>query len=241
MITAIDAGAGVPDTLRFIAVGGASVSPRLLNRASELGLPLYEGYGLSECSSVVALNSPQACRRSSVGKPLPHIRVELAEDGEILVRGNAFRGYVGEPPHDDDAAIGTGDLGRFDEDGFLYITGRKKTVFVTAYGRNVSPEWIERELCMEPVIAQAAVFGEAAPWNAAVVVPRTVDRAAIQSAIDRVNQTLPDYARVHQWISANAPFSHANDQATVNGRLRRSAIALAYGRRIRELYNEVHA
>jgi acyl-CoA synthetase (AMP-forming)/AMP-acid ligase II len=88
LIFAIEGGAPQPQRLRFIAVGGASVSPSLLERADRLGLPVYEGYGLSECASVVALNTPLARKLGSVGKPLPHLKVEIAEDGEILVSGN---------------------------------------------------------------------------------------------------------------------------------------------------------
>jgi len=235
LVSAIEAGLPRPASLRFIAVGGASVSPRLLQRASALGLPVFEGYGLSECSSVVALNQAGAQRPDSVGKPLPHVRIRIAGDGEILVSGNGFRGYVGEPPHDGEQAVATGDIGHLDEDGFLHVTGRKKNVFVTSFGRNVSPEWVERELCLHPAIAQAAVFGEAAPFNVAVIVARG---PGVQAAIDAVNRDLPDYARVREWIAASAPFSPANDQGTANGRLRRPQIRAAYAAAIEQRYRE---
>lgn len=236
LVMAIEAGVPRPPSLRFVAIGGAPVSPRLLQRAARLGLPVYEGYGLSECASVVALNALDDARPGSVGKPLPHVRVVLAADGEILVYGNAFRGYVGEPSRDPAAPVATGDLGCFDADGFLHLTGRKKNIFVTAFGRNVAPEWVERELCLQPAIAQAAVFGEAAPWNVAVIVSRSRDAAVIQAAIDAVNADLPDYARVRRWIVASHPFSTDNDQATANGRLRRASILAVYGRLLEQLY-----
>lgn len=235
LVSAIEAGLPLPACLRFVAVGGASVSPRLLQRAQALGLPVYEGYGLSECASVVALNHAGAQRADSVGQPLPQVRVRIAEDGEIRVAGNSFRGYVGEPAVARDSEVATGDIGHFDDDGFLHITGRKKNIFVTSFGRNVSPDWVERELCLQPAIAQAAVFGEAAPFNVAVIVARA---AGVAEAIAAVNRDLPDYARVRKWIAATAPFTPANDQGTANGRLRRAQIRAAYADAIAELYRD---
>lgn len=239
LVQAIAAGRPRPPHLRFVAVGGAPVSPRLLSSATDLGLPVFEGYGLSECASVVALNAPTACRPGSVGRPLPQLRVRVAGDGEIHVSGRGFLGYVGEPPRAPDQEIATGDLGRVDADGFLHLTGRRKNLFITAFGRNVAPEWIESELALQPAIAQAAVFGEARPWNVAVIVPRPgADAHAVDRAIETCNQELPDYARVRRWLAATAPFTPENEQATANGRLRRDRIRQHYHARIEGLYEE---
>ena len=123
----------------------------------------------------------------------------------------------------------TGDLGHF-EDGFLVLHGRKKHQFVTAYGRNVNPEWVEAELVQQAPIAQAWLHGEALAQNVAVLVPRRpgVADAELQAAIDRVNAGLPDYARVHRWLRADAPFGASNGLATANGRLRRNALFKHY-------------
>lgn len=229
-----------PARLRFLAVGGAPVSQRLLRRASACGVPVYEGYGLSECASVVAVNGPGQQRIGSVGKPLPHIELGFADDGEILVAGAVFDGYLGDRPESRERIVATGDLGYLDSDGYLHITGRKKHMFVTSFGRNAAPEWIERELTLHPAIAQAAVFGEARPWNSAVVVPTgasTVNgSAAIRRAIAEINKLLPDYARVARWIVADAPFSTANGQLTASGRIRRRNVWQHYGTRIEQLY-----
>lgn len=239
LVRAIEAGMPAPSSLRFVAVGGAPVAPRLLATAKQLGLPVYEGYGLSECASVVALNTPQATQAGSVGRPLPHLRVRIGSGGEVLVSGNAYLGYIGEPLREIGDAVATGDLGHLDENGFLHITGRRKNMFITAFGRNVAPEWVERELCLHPAIAQAAVFGEGRPWNVAVVLPRPgVDPDVIAFAIIQCNQELPDYARVSRWLLADAAFSPANDQATPNGRLRRLQIESHYRHRIESLYEE---
>jgi long-subunit acyl-CoA synthetase (AMP-forming) len=202
---------------------------------------VFEGYGLSECGSVVCLNTPGATRPGSVGRPLPHVRVTLAADGEVFVQGQPFAGYLGQAPRARAGGDGwpTGDLGRLDDDGFLYLTGRRRSVFITAYGRNVAPEWVERELALEPAVAQAAVFGEARPWNVAVIVPASgVDAAAVASAVRRANLGLPDYARVSQWLPADGPFTPGNGLLTGTGRVRRQAVQDRYRDRIETLYRQ---
>jgi len=241
LVVCIESGASASDHLRFLAVGGASVSPALLERAKKLQIPVYEGYGLSECASVVALNVPSANRIGSVGKPLPHIQLSFTHEQEIVVNGNAYLGYVGQqqPPQNN---VHTGDIGELDADGYLVITGRKKNIFITSFGRNVSPEWVERELKITPCIVQAALFGEAKPWNVAVIVPRpAATEAQINDAIQALNAKLPDYARVSRWILANAPFSPRNQQLTSNGRNRRDMILLHYQDQINALYEGIPA
>jgi long-subunit acyl-CoA synthetase (AMP-forming) len=238
LIVAIESGCPVPANLRFVAVGGATVGLRLLQRAKQAGLPVFEGYGLSECASVVALNTPQAYRAGSVGKPLPHVLLSFAEDGEILVDGALLQGYSGNRESLDSQHFWhTGDIGYLDEEGFLYITGRKKNIFITSFGRNVAPEWVERELTLNPAIAQAAVFGEARPFNVAVIVGRG-NAQAVEQAIAATNELLPDYARIQHWIAADAPFHPGNQQLTPNGRLRRNVIDALYREKINLLYEE---
>jgi long-chain acyl-CoA synthetase len=242
LVTVAQAGVPLPRGLRFVAVGGAPVAEGLLSQAAQLGIPVFEGYGLSECASVVSLNTPGACSRGSAGRPLPHVRLAFAEDGEILAAGTLLSGYTGNTTCTfRDGYWPTGDLGFIDADGFLHISGRKKNIFITSFGRNVAPEWVERELTLHPAIAQAAVFGEARPWNAAVIVPSSTNpetRDAIAGAIDDANRRLPDYARIKRWILAEAPFLPANGQLTPNGRLRRDAIFNVYRDRLDHLYEE---
>lgn len=215
--------------LRFVAVGGARVSEADLEAAAEAGIPAYQGYGLSECASVVALNRPGAHRAGSVGRPLPGVGVTVDAHGEILVRNQCMHGYLGDPPGRT-AVVATGDLGHLDDDGFLYVTGRRKNVFITSYGRNVAPEWPEAELLAQPEIAQACVFGEARATNTAIVVPAgaAVTASAIANAVERANAALPDYARVADWIVADEPFSPANGLATATGKPRRQDIEDRY-------------
>ncbi|WP_172147766.1 MULTISPECIES: AMP-binding protein [Pseudomonas] len=228
LVGAAERGLPLPDSLRFIAVGGGRVAPQLLERADALGLPVFEGYGLSECASVVCLNTPQQRRIGSVGKPLEHLEIRLGPDQEVLVKGPRLLGYLGEPAPQGDW-LATGDLGHFEE-GFLILHGRKKHQFITAFGRNVNPEWVEAELVQQLPIAQAWLHGEALPANVAVLVPRFADSSDedLAAAVEQVNRQLPDYARVHHWLRAEQPFSSANQLATANGRLRRAALYQHY-------------
>lgn len=235
LVEAVESGGDRPSHLRFVAVGGALVSPRLLERAEALGIPVYQGYGLSECASVVTLNTPAGQRPGSVGRVLPHCRLQIASDGEVWVHGAHFLGYTGEAPIDPDAPMATGDLGRLDDDGYLFLSGRKNDLFVTSFGRNVAPEWVERELCEEPIIDQAAVFGEARPWNVAAIVS-AASPDDVEAAVLRANARLPDYARVRHWIST-APFTADNEQLTANGRLRRERIWSTFRGRLNALYS----
>ena len=218
-------GTRAPASLKIVAVGGAAVGARLIEAAQSLGLPACEGYGLSEACSVQTLNLPGAQRPGSAGRALPHARLRVAADGEIEVAGSLFLGYLGEPG----PAPGwwrSGDLGEIDADGYLHVRGRSKQVLITAFGRNVSPEWVETALRGEPAIAQAVVFGEAQPALCAVLWPMRAELsdAALQAAVDRANATLPDYARVARWCRAAAAFSAETGLATPNGRPQRQAI-----------------
>lgn len=224
------------DSLRFVAVGGAPVSGRLLRRAQTLKLPVYKGYGLSECASVVSLNTPQSHRMGSVGKPLPHVQLKFGEDGEVLANGAVMLGYSGMEAVAPGEYWPTGDTGFLDEEGFLYLTGRKKNIFITSFGRNVAPEWVESELTHHPAIAQAAVFGEGRPWPVAVVVPRNPE--FVEDAIKQANGELPDYAQVAAWVVADAPFTPENGQLTSNGKLKRDSIWPIYRERIEKLYSK---
>ncbi|MDY7116435.1 AMP-binding protein [Halomonas sp. SSL-5] len=223
----VEARPHAPEGLRFVAVGGARVTDSLLDQAHRGGWPVFEGYGLSECASVVCLNRPGEPAHG-VGRPLPHAEVRVDDSGEVWVRGATMLGYLGEPAP---ASVwhATGDLGHWDGDA-LVLEGRRRDVFITAYGRNIDPQWVEGELCARPAIAQALVHGEALPANRALLVPASaeVDDARLAAAVAEANATLPDYARVHTWRRC-APFTPHNHQLTANGRLRRDAILSAHG------------
>jgi long-subunit acyl-CoA synthetase (AMP-forming) len=221
--------------LQFIAVGGGKSSKRILKQASALGLPVFEGYGLSECGSVVSLNLPGQEKIGSVGKALPHACVAISEEGEIVIEGQSMIGYLGEldQPLDN---IYTGDLGYIDEDGYIFISGRKNNKIISSFGRNISPEWVEASLSTSSLISQIAVFGEARPSLSAVVSSACNNIFEIQKAIDECNKYLPDYAQVRQWVCAAEPFTPGNNLLTNNGRLKRLDIEKVYREKLDELY-----
>lgn len=222
-------GRRAPEDLKLVAVGGAAVGAKLLLQARALGIPAYEGYGLSEGASVQTLNLPWADRPGSAGRALPHAELRVAPDGEIEVRGSLFLGYLGEVADAPDWWP-SGDLGHLDEAGFLHVSGRKKHVLITAFGRNVAPEWVETALRGEPAIGQAVVYGEGMSALCAVLWPSRLDldNAALQAAVDAANAGLPDYARVRLWLRARAAFSPETGLTTTNGRPLRDAIWRAH-------------
>ncbi|WP_237057134.1 thermostable hemolysin [Microbulbifer sediminum] len=238
LIAAVDSGWVPPPSLKFIAVGGGKVAPGLLRQARNHGLPVFEGYGLSECGSVVALNLPGADRPGAAGRPLPHCEIKV-QDGEVLVGGPRYLGYLGEPAETGEW-LATGDLGTFDTDGFLHITGRRKNILISSFGRNISPEWIESELLLSPLVAQCVVVGDDRPYCGALIFPRPgTDDAEIDRWLARVNGNLPDYARLPEWRRLTRPLDFQSGLLTANGRPRRPEIARAYASLIDSMYEPV--
>ena len=230
------AGERAPDGLAFVAVGGARVDPGAIAAARAAGIPAYQGYGLTECGSVVCLNRP-GDDGDGVGRPLDHVTVHV-DDGEVRVAGRAFRGYLGAGANTGSGqpAFATGDLGRIDADGHLHLSGRRGNLLITSFGRNVSPEWVESALLAQPAIAQAVVAGDARPWLAAVLVPAPGhDGDAVAHAVAVANALLPDYARLGGFTIA-APFTLRNGQATGNGRPVRAAVFDHHAAGIAALY-----
>lgn len=220
LVTEIEmTGSGLP-SLELVAVGGAHVSSTLIERADRVGLPLVQGYGLTECGSVVAIERPGERGRGTVGTPLDHVAVTLADDGEVIVSGGGHLGTVGHPRTP--GPIMTGDIGRLDEKGRLSIVGRKANLIITGFGRNIAPEWVEAALCAQPQIAQAMVMGEGEASLSALIVPCS-PIADVAAAVNAANAGLPEYARIGSWRIAK-PFLPAEGTLTPNGRLRRDAI-----------------
>ncbi|WP_071673009.1 AMP-binding protein [Nioella nitratireducens] len=202
-VAALDqSGTRPPANLRFVAVGGAPTAPALLQRAEALGLPVYEGYGLSECCAVVAMNRPGAARQGTVGPVLPMLDVTI-DAGEIVVSGpTVMQGYLGHPPAG--GTWRTGDLGHFNDDGALVVDGRKDWLIVTPEGRNISPEWVETRLTADPRIPAAGLLLD--PIHGLTVIAAcaaSVDVASIAAAL----ADLPPYARPRRVLRlpASAP------------------------------------
>jgi long-subunit acyl-CoA synthetase (AMP-forming) len=228
------------DELAFVAVGGAHVDAGLLARARALGVPAYQGYGLTECGSVVCLNRP-GDDGPGVGRPLQHAEIRI-DGGEVRVATGAFLGYMqagpAQAPCADRREFATGDLGHFDARGHLHLSGRRKNLLITSFGRNISPEWVESALLAQPCIAQAVVGGDARASLCAVLVPfPDAGSRELDAAVALANADLPDYARIRHWLMA-APFSAENGQSTGNGRPLRSAILASHADRFEAIYRK---
>ena len=219
--------------LKFIAVGGAVCSKGLLSKARKLNLPVYEGYGISECGSVISLNTSQKSD-GSVGQILPHQKISLADDGEIIATGELFLGYLGQE-NSQSEQFATGDIGRFDKDNNLHIIGRKKNIIINSYGRNISPDWIEAELLSLDEILQVTIYGEAKPFLTAICVSR-IEKEKILNAIEKINKTLPDYAQVKELIITTNAFSVQNGMLTASGKTKPQTIFNHYKEHLEKVY-----
>lgn len=235
LLAAAKQGWQVPSSLQFIAVGGAYVSPQLLQQAASLNLPVYQGYGLSECASVVALsNRPPASGSDTVGCALSCRDVEII-DGELVVK-TPFLGYLGDSKSATERVY-TGDLAQWTSQGELRILGRRKNLLINSFGRNISPEWVETALTDSGVIRQAMLLGDAKPYCSALLfAPADVSDDQLADTIKQVNHALPDYARVSAYQRLAAPFSTEQGTLTDNGRLKRSEIARQFEHQIAALY-----
>ena len=228
-------------SLKFVAVGGGKTPMALIKAAKSMGIPVYEGYGLSECASVLALNTPKDERIGSVGKVLSNRTIRVSKDGEIEVKNLNLPHYL-EKTDELAASSGewlpTGDLGHLDDDGFLYLDGRKKNVLITSFGRNISPEWPESLLLGSGLFRQAMVIGDGQAQLGALLVTAKegLSDEVIQAGVTSANQELPDYAQIKHWLLADEPFSPNNGLATANGRLKRDLIKKKFNDQIELLY-----
>ena len=208
--------------IRQCVTGAAPIAKEILEFFFACGVPVFEGYGMTETSTVATVNTVEAHRFGSVGKPLPGVEVKIAEDGEILLRGpNMMQGYykneeATKETLESDGWLHTGDLGYLDEDGFLFINGRKKDIIITAGGKNITPANLENGLKQNRWISQAIVIGDRRPYLVALItldpeeVPKFAEehglrpeqvpqseqmRAEVQNVVDAVNE---GYGRVEQ-------------------------------------------
>jgi long-chain acyl-CoA synthetase len=247
--------------LRFAIAGGAALGDQVAEFFDAVGVALYQGYGLTESAPVLAVNSPKANRRSSVGRAIPGVEIQIGDDGEILARSpGLMQGYWGNDEAtreaiDEQGWLHTGDIGRVDGDGFLYITDRKKDILITSGGKNVAPQPIEQLLTAQPAIAQVVVVGDNYPYLTALVVPRFEDlpppfagRAQeelladaafeqwIDAAVDAVNAQLSEHERVRNWQFLPRELSLAEGEMTPTLKVRRRVVLERYHDLVASMY-----
>ncbi|HTI87037.1 MAG TPA: AMP-dependent synthetase/ligase [Alphaproteobacteria bacterium] len=250
--------------LKAMVSGGAPLNPDVGLFFTALGVRILQGYGQTESAPVVSCNLPTKVKIETVGPPIDGCEVMIANDGEILVRGElVMEGYWNDPTNTAiairDGWLHTGDIGEFDKDGFLRITDRKKDIIVNSGGDNISPARVEGLLTLRPEIAQAMVIGDKHPYLVAVIVPDEAamrdwaaangvafDAAAVAAdprfrdvisrAIDAVNGELSVIERVRRFIFADEPFAIANGEMTPTLKVKRHAVKARYGTRLEALY-----
>jgi long-chain acyl-CoA synthetase len=224
-------GQNAPDTLRFVAVGGAPVAEGLMAAARRRGLPVRVGYGLTECCSVVCMNRPGEIGDGTVGHPIPGVHVGI-HNGEIFVSGRTVMdGYVAEP--DVAGAWPTGDLGSLDSDGRLIIKGRKDNIIVTSAGRNISPEWIEAMLATERSVGRCVIVDHDGALVAVLFPerPLAAGPAIFRSLLRDGTQAAPRYARPRKYMIMDGDETRELALLTPDGRPRRSEIRTMVARR----------
>jgi long-chain acyl-CoA synthetase len=227
--------------IRLATSGGAPLPLEIAEFFDAAGLPILQAYGLTE-NVCVAFNRPDNYKFGTVGPPMPGCEVRIAEDKEILVRSEMmFSGYYKAPEETakvfSDGWLLTGDLGEFDEDGFLKIIGRKKELIVTSTGKKVSPALLENMLKEHHLISQAMVYGEGRSFLVALITlnaPET--RETIQSIIDNVNRRVSSTESIKRFAILERDFEIARDEITPTGKLKRDVITDRFREQIEELY-----
>ncbi|HLY84970.1 MAG TPA: long-chain fatty acid--CoA ligase [Gaiellaceae bacterium] len=236
--------------LRVGVSGAAPLSTDVMEFFHALGVPVIEGYGLTETGSSATVNEPDDFRIGSVGRPVEGTEIRLAEDGEILIRSDAvFAGYYKEPEATaealtEDAWLRTGDVGEVDGEGFLRITDRKKDLIITAGGKNVAPQNLENALKTSRFVSQAIVVGDRRPYVTALV---TLDEAEIASSsrdpeqlvqeiVDDVNRDRMRVEQIKRFTILPRDFSQEEGEVTPTLKLRRAVIHEHFAAEIEKLY-----
>ena len=235
--------------LRVANAGGAPLSRDIAEFFHALDILILEGYGLSEVTTAATVNRPNDFKFGTVGKALPGVEIRLAEDGEILLRSNTvFAGYYRDENAtnevlDSEGFVHTGDVGHFDEDGFLVITDRKKDILVTAGGKNVAPQNLENELKSHRVVSQAIVIGDRKPYISALITidPEAANRgdvqAQVQAAVDAVNAERSRYEQIKRFIVLPREFTLEHDEITPTLKLKRKVVLEHFAAEAAALYD----
>jgi len=261
--------AGIGGRMRQFISGGAPLAKELAEFFWAVDIHVFQGYGLTETSPVIAVNNPRANKVGTVGRPIPNVEVRIAQDGEILTRGpHVMKGYYLRPDEtaatiSPDGWLATGDIGYLDEDGYLVITDRKKDLLKTAGGKFVAPQPIENALKMSPYIQNAAIVGDKRKFVAALIVPnfkRIMEAAAergapiassadlardpwvrelIHKEVEHINEGKAQYETIKRFALLDEDFSFESGELTYTMKLKRRVIEQKYADKIEEIYADV--
>ncbi|WP_283133775.1 AMP-dependent synthetase/ligase [Rhizohabitans arisaemae] len=245
--------------------GGSALGERLGHFFRGVGIEIYEGYGLTETSAPTSVNTPELNKIGSVGKPLPGTTVAIAEDGEVLVKGDhVFDGYWNNEEAtaevmDEQGWFHTGDIGELDSDGYLRITGRKKEIIVTAGGKNVAPAPLEDRIRAHPLVSQCVVVGDDRPFIGALISidPEALDqwrkdngkpgavasgtpeiRAAVQKAVDEANRSVSKAESIRKFVLLDEDLTVASGHLTPSLKLKRNVVAQDFAEEIESIYRK---
>jgi len=258
--------AALGDNFSLIVSGSSALNISVNRFLRNIGLPVFEGYGMTECSPVISAENPGNAKMGSVGKPISCVKVKISEEGEILVKGaSVFSGYFNRPDLNseiftEDGFFHTGDKGRIDEDGYIWITGRLKEMFKTSTGKYVSPIPIEQALCQSTSLIEAAqVFAEGKKFTSALlflnvdIVKNRLKKshisfnpekalksnrinAFLQKNVDSVNRHLSEWEKIKKWKAVFATLSTENGLLTPTMKLRRSEVEKTFENEINGMY-----
>jgi long-chain acyl-CoA synthetase len=249
--------------IRQCVTGAAPIAKEILEFFYACGVPIMEGYGMTETSTSATVNVPDDCRFGSVGKAIPGVKVKIADDGEVLLKGeNIFKGYYKNPEATRstlvDGWLHTGDLGHLDDDGFLYITGRKKDIIITAGGKNITPANLENGLKQNRWISQAVVIGDRRPYLVALItldpeevpafaeehglepdqVPDSEEmRAEVQKVVDEVNNKVGRVEQVKKFKILPHDLSQETGELTPTMKVKRNVVNEKFAADVEALYS----
>jgi long-chain acyl-CoA synthetase len=249
--------------MRYAVSGSAPLDPAVGRFFYGIGLPILEGYGLTETAPVLCVMPIGRVRFGTVGPPLPNVELRLADDGEILARGpNVMRGYYNRP--DDTARVlvdgwfHTGDIGSLDEAGYLRITDRKKEVIVTSGGKKIAPQPLEQKLRSHTLVSEAVLVGDRRHFPAALLVPNlpvlaaalgvpvdearrrlgTADvHARFQQVIDTINRDLAQFERIKKFELVSDDWTIADGMLTPTLKVKRRVVEERYRDLIDRMYS----
>jgi long-chain acyl-CoA synthetase len=255
------------DRIRYLVSGSAPLPVSIAEFFQGVGLPIIEGYGLTETSPILTVNPPGSPRAGTVGQAIPGVELRIADDGEILARGpNIMSGYYNKPEATVDALrdgwFHTGDIGTIDDDGYLTITDRKKDLLVTSGGKKIAPQPIEAVLKQHPLVAEAVLLGDRRKFAAVLIVPEfaalerrlkelgrpsasrdeLTTRADVlhlyQEVVDALNRDLAQFERIKKIAILPTEFSIASGELTPTMKVKRKVVEEKYRERIEELYRQ---